>query len=140
MPMNAESFVAHLLAAWNSHDAGRVARLYAAGYEGSDIGRVAPLHGPADVQADCERFYAAFPDVHLTVQTVLQEGNRYAIGWTAHGTHQGKLMNIPPSGKPICIRGISLLTVENDQITQAQTVWDMAGLLRAIGLLPRLTR
>jgi steroid delta-isomerase-like uncharacterized protein len=140
MQMNAEAFVAELLAAWNSHDASRVARLYATGYEGSDIGQVAPLRGPTDVRDYFERFYAAFPDAHLTVESVLQEGNRCAIAWTAHGTHQGKLMNIPPSGKPICVQGISLLTVEHGQITQAQTVWDMAGLLRSIGLLPRLTR
>jgi steroid delta-isomerase-like uncharacterized protein len=141
-PMQAEHelFVADLLAAWNSHDARRVACFYAAGYEGIDIGQVAPLRGPVDVQDYFERFYAAFPNVKLTVDSLLADGDRCTIAWTANGTHLGKLMNIPPSGKSINVRGVTLLTLANHQITHSLTIWDMAGLLRTIGLLPRLAR
>jgi steroid delta-isomerase-like uncharacterized protein len=133
-------FVAELMAAWNSRDARRVAHYYAACYEGIDIGQVAPMRGPDDVLDYFERFYAAFPDVQLTVDSVVSEADRYAISWTAHGTHRGKLMNIPPSGKAVVVRGVSVLTTEAGKVVRALTVWDMAGLLRAIGLLPRLSR
>ena len=140
MQAETERFVAELIAAWNSHDARRVARFYADCYEGSDIGQVAPMRGPDEVCDYFERFYTAFPDVQLTVDSVVNEADRYAIAWTAHGTHQGKLMNIPPSGKPVAVRSISVLTTEAGKVVRALTVWDMAGMLRAIGLLPRLSR
>ena len=135
-----EEFVAALMAAWNSHDAQRVAQFYSSSYEGVDIGQVAPMRGPAEVQDYFERFYTAFPDAQLTVDSVVADADRCAVAWTAHGTHKGKLMNIPPSGKAVSVRGVSMLTTAGGKVVRALTVWDMAGLLRAIGLLPRLSR
>jgi hypothetical protein len=47
-------------------------------------------------------------------------------------------MHIPPTGRKIAVRGISVLTIENGKITRGLYVWDAAGLLRTIGLLPEL--
>jgi steroid delta-isomerase-like uncharacterized protein len=135
-----DRFITDLFAAWNSHDPAIAATPYAAEYEGVDIGQNAPLHGAAAMQEYFARFYAAFPDVVLTADDVVVSDDQYAIAWNARGTHLGKLMNIPPSGKAICVRGISLLTLHAGKVIRGQTVWDMAGLLRAIGLLPRLSR
>jgi predicted ester cyclase len=58
--------------------------------------------------------------------------------WTARGTHRGSVMNIPPTGRAINVRGVSVLTIENAQVKNAIYIWDVAGLLRNIGLLPEL--
>jgi hypothetical protein len=51
-------------------------------------------------------------------------------------------MNIPPTRRPIEIRGVTLLTVETTpegpRVSRAAYVWDLAGLLRRLGLLPDL--
>ncbi len=133
-------FVDHLIDAWNSHDPAQVATYYAPHYQGVDIGQNAPFQGPADVQEYFARFYQAFPDSHIRVDSVVAEPDRYAVAWTMYGTHQGKLNNIPPSGKSIKVRGVSLLTIDAGKVVQTLTIWDMAGLLRAIGLLPKLSR
>jgi steroid delta-isomerase-like uncharacterized protein len=133
-------FVEQLMAAWNSHDAERAAVWYAPNFVGVDIAQVAPLHGRKEMEEYFARFFAAFPDVQLQVESVVAVEDHYAIAWTAQGTHLGKLMNIPPSGKHVSVRGITMLRTETGQVVHAQTVWDMAGLLRAIGLLPRLSR
>jgi steroid delta-isomerase-like uncharacterized protein len=133
-------FIDRLIQAWNSHDPTQAAALYAAQFEGTDISQVVPLRGAGDMHDYFARFYAAFPDVQVMVDTVVANGEHYAVAWTAQGTHQGKLMNIPPTGKPVCVRGMTLLTTVAGKVQNSSTVWDMAGLLRAIGLLPRLTR
>jgi ketosteroid isomerase-like protein len=46
--------------------------------------------------------------------------------------------DIPPTGREIEVRGVSLLTVEDGKITHGLNVWDTAGLLRALRLLPEL--
>jgi hypothetical protein len=56
------------------------------------------------------------------------------------GTHEGKVMNIPPSERPIELWGTSFFTVNNGQITYSLHIWDVAGLLRSIGLLPELNK
>jgi hypothetical protein len=48
------------------------------------------------------------------------------------------LMNIPPTGKKIAARGVTVLTVEDGLVKRALYFWDVAGLLRDIGLLPEL--
>ncbi|NWG19150.1 MAG: ester cyclase [Chloroflexi bacterium] len=58
--------------------------------------------------------------------------------WRAHATHRGPLLNIPASGRSIQVRGASLLTFRDGQLWRALYIWDVAGLLRAIGLLPEL--
>ncbi len=66
------------------------------------------------------------------------QGDRAAVAWTARGTHRGELLRIPPSGRVVTVRGMSLLTVERNLVVRALSIWDVAGLLRAIGLLPEL--
>lgn len=133
-------FVEQLMEAWNSHDAVRAAGWYAPDFEGIDIGQVAPLYGRQEMEDYFARFFAAFPDVQLRVESVVADKDQVAIAWLAQGTHLGKLMNIPPSGKHVLVRGITILRIQTEQIIHARTVWDMAGLLRSIGLLPRLSK
>jgi len=133
-----EQFVNDLLAAWNSHDIDRAAKFYAAGYIGDDVGQAMPHRGPAGIREFLARYLSAFPDFHFALDELVVDGNRVALVWTANGTHQGTLMNIPPTGRRISIRGVSLLTVQDNQVQQASYIWDVAGLLRNIGLLPEL--
>jgi steroid delta-isomerase-like uncharacterized protein len=84
------------------------------------------------------RYFAALPDVRFTLEDVISEGDRMCLIWTARGTHLGALMNIPPSGRAITVRGVSIFRLQDGQITQAEYIWDVAGLLRHIGLLPEL--
>jgi hypothetical protein len=51
---------------------------------------------------------------------------------------QSVSQNIPPTGRRIAVCGISLLTIEGGRISRGLYVWDVAGLLRSIGLLPEL--
>ena len=65
-------------------------------------------------------------------------GERVVVVWTARGTHLGALMNIPASGRMVTVRGVSAFRLRDGQITQAEYIWDVAGMLRDIGLLPEL--
>ncbi|MGH2523928.1 MAG: ester cyclase, partial [Anaerolineales bacterium] len=77
----------------------------------------------------------AFPDLRVTLDDLVVEGGRIALAWTWHGTHRGVVMNIPPTDRPVTVRGMSFLTVEEGQIRRGVRLWDVAGLLRALGLL-----
>ncbi len=54
------------------------------------------------------------------------------------GARTGEPMRIPPTGHNISVRGTSVLTIENGKVTRGLYLWDVAGLLRSIGLLPEL--
>ena len=129
---------AELTAAWNARDPQAVAALCAADYEGENVGEATPHRGPAGMAASVATYLRAFPDLRFTIDDVVIEGERVVQVWRAHATHRGPLLNIPASGRSIQVRGASLLTFRDDKLWRALYIWDMAGLLRAIGLLPEL--
>ncbi len=129
---------AQLTDAWNSRDPQRVAALCAADYAGENVGEPAPHRGPAGMAASVASYLAAFPDLHFTIDETIIQGDRVVQVWRAEATHRGPLLNIPPSSRRISVRGVSLLTFREDKLYRAMYVWDVAGLLRGIGLLPEL--
>ena len=133
-----DGLIRDLLDAWNTHDVGRIEAFYAPEYEGVDVGEAEPQRGPQGISRAVGRYLQAFPDLRFVGEDVVVQGDRAVLVWTAHGTHGGKLMSIPPTGRKIAVRGISVLTIEKGKITCGLYVWDAAGLLRAIGLLPEL--
>jgi steroid delta-isomerase-like uncharacterized protein len=137
-PEEITRLVHDLLEAWNTRDLERLKTFYAPEYEGVDVGQAEPRRGPRDVAQTVERYLQAFPDLRFVADDVIVQGNRAVLVWTAHGTHGGKLMRIPPTGHTINVRGTSVLTVESGKITHGLHIWDVAGLLRSIGLLPEL--
>jgi predicted ester cyclase len=54
------------------------------------------------------------------------------------GTQRGAFMGIPATGRFVEVRGVSILTIENGLIARGTNIWDTAGLLRALHLLPEL--
>jgi predicted ester cyclase len=130
--------VRDLLETWNAHALGRLETFYAPDYEGADVGQAGPQRGPQSVSQNLERYLRAFPDLRFVEKAVVVQGERAVLVWEARGTHTGKLMNIPPTGRRIAVCGISLLTIEGGRISRGLYVWDVAGLLRSIGLLPEL--
>ena len=81
-------------------------------------------------------FFAAFPDLHVVIHDQVAEGDEVVTRKTFHGTHQGDLMGIPPSGKPIAFDVIDILRLKDGKITAHWNVVDQLGLMRQIGVIP----
>ena len=47
------------------------------------------------------RLHRAFPDLHITVEDLIAEGDKVVARNTVTGTHQGEYMGLPPTGKSI---------------------------------------
>ncbi len=130
--------VTDLLDTWNAHDIDRLATFYAPEYEGVDVAYATPRRGPEEVCQTMILYLQAFPDLRFTIEELIVQDNRVALAYMVRGTHQGKLMNIPPTGREVVVRGTTFFTVKDSQITHGLHVWDVAGVLRSMGLLPEL--
>jgi len=127
-----------LLTAWNTHDLERLVALYAPVYEGTDVAQPIPRRGLEGARESLVQYLQAFPDIHFTMEDILVQGNCVSLVWRAEGTHYGVLMNIPPTGRKIAVKGVSILTIVDGKIVRGLYVWDVAGMLRGLGLLPDL--
>jgi steroid delta-isomerase-like uncharacterized protein len=128
-----------LLKAWNDHDLPRIASFYAPDFVGLDVNRPAPYYGPEGARGAAQAVFAIFPDLLVEGDCLVTEGDgRMAALWTARGTHSGGPMSIPATGRKVSLRGASFFEITDGRIVRAQHLWDLAGLLRSLGLLPDL--
>ncbi|MBE2233969.1 MAG: ester cyclase [Anaerolinea sp.] len=132
------ALITQLVATWNSHDPELVAQGYSEDCHILDVAIAQPLSGRLGVQGMFAAYYRAFPDLEITPDDVIVTGARVALFWTARGTHQGPILNIPASGRRVETRGVNRLVLRDGQVVATLTIWDVAGMLRGLGLLPDL--
>ena len=124
--------------AMNSQDIERMLRLYSPECIADDVGQSSQLRGHAGLRNLLDMYWRAFPDLRFAIMDTVIQDSRLVMVWMAEGTHQGLIMNIPPTGRRVRVRGVSIMNVEAGLITRGQSIWDMAGMLRHMGLLPEL--
>jgi steroid delta-isomerase-like uncharacterized protein len=79
------------------------------------------------------RYWSAFPDLHITIDDQIAEGEMVMTRWTAHGTHTGDLMGLPPTGKPVIVTGIRVDRVFGGRIAETWAEFDQLGMLQQLG-------
>ena len=81
-------------------------------------------------------FLDAFPDLQLTVEDLLAEGDRVAARVRGRGTHQGELMGIAPTGRRFEAAGITIIRLQDGKIAEEWEQIDMLGILQQLGVIP----
>jgi steroid delta-isomerase-like uncharacterized protein len=119
--------------AWNKGDLDLIDELFAADYVGHDAPRPEPVRGPEGMKDFLRMYHAAFSDAEITLDDVIISGDRAVTRWTGRGTHDGDLMGIPPTGKPVVFTGIRIFRVAGGKIAEGWVVWDTFGLMKQIG-------
>ena len=79
----------------------------------------------------------AFPDISVTVDMAVAQGDTVAIAWTGGGTHRGELMGIPPTGVAGRITGVIFNRLVDGRIVERWGNSDDLGLLQQLGVIPR---
>ena len=95
-----------------------------------------PLHGTDNFKQIVTAFRSAFPDVRLTIEDVLGEGDKVVLRWSLRGTHQGDLMGIPPTGKAVQLTGMVIVRFSGGKIVERWVSEDALGLMRQLGAIP----
>ena len=94
--------------------------------------------GPAGLNQFVQIYRGAFPDVRLTINDQIAEGDQVVTRWTATGTHKGELMGIAPTGKHATVTGVDIDRYEGGKVVEAWASYDMLGLLQQLGVVPSL--
>jgi predicted ester cyclase len=99
---------------------------------------------PPGIPADCEGikiataiFRRAFPDSYFTVEDMMAEGDKVATRKTFHGTHEGELMGIPPSGRSVSMGLIDIVRVSEGRVVEHWSMGDSLGMMQQLGVIPQ---
>lgn len=89
--------------------------------------------GPAAVVGVVRMFRAAFPDLVITLDALVAEGDLVCARATTRGTHRGPFMGTAPTGNTISMAGLTMVRVTGGRIAESWVKNDTAGLLRQLG-------
>jgi steroid delta-isomerase-like uncharacterized protein len=76
---------------------------------------------------------AAFPDLAITVEDLLAEGERVAVRQTVRGTHRGAFLGVPPTGRQIAVTGMAFYRLAGGRIVERWATVDTHEVLRQLG-------
>ena len=84
--------------------------------------------GPALAEESIEYWRAIVPDIRMELTQEIREKDQIAIEWVLTGTHTGTRPDLPASGNAIEIQGSAFLTLDDDKIVEAWSVFDSLAL------------
>jgi predicted ester cyclase len=80
----------------------------------------------------------AFPDLVLTVEDELIDGDRIAWRWTLRATNTGSFAGHPPTGREVAFQGMNVERIEDGRIAEHWSVHDALDLLHQLDLFHAL--
>jgi predicted ester cyclase len=78
----------------------------------------------------------AFPDLHVTVEDLIEEGDKVACRNTVTGTHQGEYKGLLPSGKSVTYNEIFICRFTGGKIAEIWGVVDVFSQMKQLGAIP----
>jgi len=78
--------------------------------------------------------YDAFPDLHVTIDDMVAEGDKVATRTTWTGTHKGEFMGVPPTNKKMTFSLIVINRFAGGKIVEDHGEYSALDLMRQLGL------
>jgi predicted ester cyclase len=132
---------ARFMDAFNAHDEARIRELNAKNVVFEAPGDV-QLEGREAATGYAMAWIRAFPDARITVRSEFVDGDWVIQEFTFEDTHENTLSSprgdIPATHKQLKGRGVQLIKVEGDMVTDTRLYWDQVQLLTQLGLMPEL--
>lgn len=120
---------------WNQRRSSSIDELFAAdgiAHGLNTVGRK-PLPGPPGFRVFWQQFCNAFPDLRITVEDVIGDGDKTAVRFSFRGIHQGDHLGPKATGKSVLATGMTLIRWRNGQIVEGWNEFDAMGLFQQLG-------
>jgi steroid delta-isomerase-like uncharacterized protein len=100
------------------------------------MGQGMDVKGPDGFKQFATMFRTAFPDLHITIDDMVAEGDRVATRETMRGTHKGDFMGIRPTGKQCTTTGMVIIRFAGGKEVEAFGIVDMLAMYQQLGIVP----
>jgi steroid delta-isomerase-like uncharacterized protein len=95
------------------------------------------LHGPEGWKEIVREFRRAFPDMHITSNTLVAEGDLVVHHYTVSGTHRGEFYGIAPTGRQVSIDTLALVRIANGKMTSNFEITDNLDVMQQLGVIEK---
>lgn len=94
-----------------------------------------PVRGPEEFKKMFRSFRSAFPNLQITVEDTVSEGDKIAARCTVRANHDGEGLGIAPTRQPIEFTGQSIVRLKDGKIQEAWNEFDFLKMYSQVGAL-----
>ena len=94
--------------------------------------------GPEGTKQAITTMLEGFPDLRISIENMIADQDKVVIRFTTHGTQQGMLGAIPPTGKQVAVSTIEITRIVDGKIVEDWGLDDRLGMLQQLGLVPAM--
>jgi steroid delta-isomerase-like uncharacterized protein len=94
-----------------------------------------PCEGPAAIRWMAGEFRKAFPDLHVTIQDVIANGDKVVTRVTWTGTQTGQILGALPTGKSMKASGIDIIRLKQGKVVEHWGQMDVLAVITQLGFL-----
>ena len=77
----------------------------------------------------------AFPDIIVTVDDMVAEGDKVAARCTVRGSHQGELLGIAATNAGVDFDGMAIVRISEGKIVEAWNTFDFLKMSQQLGMI-----
>jgi steroid delta-isomerase-like uncharacterized protein len=93
------------------------------------------LRGPAGFKPFFRKFRDAFPDIRVTIEDCISEGDKAVARCRVRAVHTGAGLGIAATGNPVEFTGMSIIRVHDGKIVEAWNNFDFMSLNQQLGMI-----
>lgn len=125
---------------WNRRNFAAAAELFASSYTIHQGGQSIPA-SPEFLGQSIAAIVNGLPDLRMTIDQVIAEGDLVVANWTNRGTQTGELQipgqpSLPPSGREVVFTESATFRIENKRIVEVWYVSDRLTMMQQLGAIP----
>lgn len=133
----AENLARRFMQAWNAGHLQVVDELAADDLTVSYTHFPEPLQGPEPFKEMLSQTHRYFPDLTITIDEVVADGDQAVVHWRYRGTfEQGEMFGVEASGQSVEVAGMTRYHIADGKIQREQGIVDNFGLMMQLGAVP----
>lgn len=119
---------------WNNKREDVIDEMLAADGVGYGLGPE-PVMGPENFKAFHRNFVSAYPDIRVSVEDTIVEGDKIAARCRVTGTHCGDGIGVTPCNNAVDFTGMLIVRVKDGKIIEAWNEFNFMEMYKQVGAL-----
>jgi steroid delta-isomerase-like uncharacterized protein len=117
---------------WNQGNEAIIEELYASDGISHGLRPNQVSQGPGGFKRFVQELRTVFPDIHVNVIALIDDGDTVGVHWAATGTQRGTFEGLRPTNRKTTFTGMFVSRIVGGKIVESRNVWGRNQLLNQL--------
>jgi len=118
---------------WNTGDLAVADEFYATNWVEHHPGVLGEVRGLEGLKKWAKAEFVGFPDMRVTIEDLVAEGDKVVKRWRTRETHTGEYYGVPPTGKEVTNMGTTIYRIADGKLAEGWWSYDSLGKWEQLG-------